>query len=193
MNRSMNRWSQAQGINMDTEAPQLVLVMPRRELFRVHGFTRKVDMDILLSLAEDSWYAAPHTLVNNADAKEVRLGLVVIRNSDGEQFLVDENGVALHATLIPPEAGILGPGLAALKQLALLSGKKMLGVDQAQVELVGYCNDDSLPECRPYFLLVYCLRVSAQQPTPSGFNWISRSTIAGVPLDPVSALVLGHW
>jgi hypothetical protein len=188
---------------MHADAPQLVLAMPRRELFRVHGFTRKVDLDILESLADDSWYAAAQTLINNPDAKEVRLGVVIIRQDEGEQFLVDENGVALHATLIPPEVGILGPGLAALKQLALLAGKKLLSVEhdnidqvkieQVRVELVGYCNDDTLPECRPYFLLVYALRVPAQHVAPTGFSWISRRAIAGVPLDPVSALVVGQW
>jgi hypothetical protein len=182
----------------------LVLAMPRRELFRINGFTRKIDMDILHSLAEDTWYAMPDTLENNYDAKEVRLGVVVTRdlhNSSSqtssqqrtEQILIDEHGVALHATPIPPEAGQLGPGLVSLRQLALVAGRTMVGVANASVELVGYCNDDSLPECRPYFLLVYRLRVPATDVTPAGMNWISRSALSGVPLDPVSALVMGSW
>ena len=108
----------------------------------------------------------------------------------GEQVLVDSHGVALHSTPIPPEVGHLGPGLAALRQLALVAGRTLLGITNGTVELVGYCNDDSLPECRPFFLLVYRLRVPPDAPAPAGMNWISRSAIGGVPLDPVSALVV---
>ncbi len=169
----------------------LVLAMPRRELFRINGFTRQVDLEILHSLADDSWYAAPASLVGNFDAKEVRLGLVVVRAQDGaDQVLVDGHGVALHATPIPPEVGHLGPGLAALRQLALVAGRTLLGITNGTVELIGYCNDDTLPECRPFFLLVYRLRVPADAPAPGGMNWISRPAISGVPLDPVSALVI---
>lgn len=169
----------------------LVLAMPRRELFRINGFTRQVDLEILHSLADDSWYAAPTSLVGNFDAKEVRLGLVVMRAQDGaDQVLVDSHGVALHATPIPPEVGHLGPGLAALRQLALVAGRTLLGITNGTVELIGYCNDDTLPECRPFFLLVYRLRVPTGAPAPTGMNWISRPAISGVPLDPVSALVI---
>lgn len=169
----------------------LVLAMPRRELFRINGFTKHVDLEILHSLADDSWYAAPASLVGNFDAKEVRLGLVVIRAQDGaDQVLVDSHGVALHATPIPPEVGHLGPGLAALRQLALVAGRTLLGISNGTVELIGYCNDDTLPECRPFFLLVYRLRVPSGAPAPAGMNWISRPAISGVPLDPVSALVI---
>lgn len=169
----------------------LVLAMPRRELFRINGFTRQVDLEILHSLAEDSWYAAPSSLVGNFDAKEVRLGLVVMRAQDGtEQVLVDGHGVALHATPIPPEVGHLGPGLAALRQLALVAGRTLLGIGTGTVELIGYCNDDTLPECRPFFLLVYRLRVPADAPAPAGMQWIPRPAINSVPLDPVSTLVI---
>ncbi len=169
----------------------LVLAMPRRELFRINGFTRQVALEILHSLAEDSWYAAPASLVNNLDAKEVRLGVVVTRLAAGvEQVLIDSHGVVLHATPIPPEVGHLGPGLVALRQLALVAGRTLLGITAGTVELSGYCNDDTLPECRPFFLLVYRMRVPPEAPAPAGMNWVSRSVIGGVPLDPVSALVV---
>ncbi len=171
----------------------LVLAMPRRELFRINGFTRKIEMDILESLSGDTWYAMPASLEHNYEAKEVRLGVVVTREQRGEQILINEYGVALHATPIPPEAGQLGPGLVSLRQLALVAGKTLVGVSNANVELVGYCNDDSLPECRPYFLLVYRLRVPVTEATPPGMNWISKAALHGVPLDPVSALVMGSW
>jgi hypothetical protein len=169
----------------------LVLAIPRRELFRISGFTRQVDLEILHSLAEDSWYAAPAALVGNFDAKEVRLGLIVVRGGErDEHVLVEGNGVALHATPIPPEVGHLGPGLAALRQLALVAGRTMLGIGNGTVELVGYCNDDSLPECRPFFLLIYRMRVPLETPAPAGMAWISRTGIGAVPLDPVSTLVI---
>lgn len=169
----------------------LVLAMPRRELFRINGFTRQVDLEILASLADEAWYAAPASLAGNFDAKEVRLGLIVLRAQDGgDQVLVDSHGVALHSTPIPPEVGHLGPGLVALRQLALVAGRTLLGITGGTVELIGYCNDDALPECRPFFLLVYRLRVPGDAPAPSGMNWISRAAIGGVPLDPVSALVV---
>jgi len=169
----------------------LVLAMPRRELFRINGFTRQVDLEILHSLADDSWYAAPAALAGNFDAKEVRLGLIVMRAQDcAEQVLVDGHGVVLHTTPIPPEVGHLGPGLAALRQLALVAGRTLLGISNGTVELIGYCNDDTLPECRPFFLLVYRLRVPPDTIAPPGLSWVSRSVIGGVPLDPVSALVI---
>ena len=169
----------------------LVLAMPRRELFRISGFTRRVDLEILASLEEDSWYAAPASLVGNFDAKEVRLGVIVMRAGAGaEQVLVDSHGVALHATPVPPEVGHLGPGLAALRQLALVASRTLIGISSGTVELIGYCNDDTMPECRPFFLLVYRMKVPPEAPAPAGMNWISRAVIGGVPLDPVSALVV---
>jgi hypothetical protein len=169
----------------------LVLAMPRRELFRVVGFTRQVDLAVLASLEDEAWFAAPAALVGNFDAKEVRLGLVVARGENGgDQVLVSEQGVVLHATAIPPEVGHLGPGLAALRQLALVAGRTLLGIGNGTVELIGYCNDDSLPECRPFFLLVYRLRVPVGTPAAAGMNWVSLQSLGGVPLDPVSTLVV---
>jgi hypothetical protein len=168
----------------------LVLAMPRRELFRVSGFTCQVDLAILQSLADESWYAAPPTLVDNFEAKEVRLGLIAVRREpDGDQALVSEGGVLLHATPIPPEVGAMGPGLRALRQLALAAGTELVGGARCQVELIGYCNDDALPECRPFFILVYRLRVPPGWASPAGMSWIGVPRLAGVPLDPVSVLV----
>lgn len=179
---------------MDT-APDLVLAIPRRELYRVSGFTRKVDFAILDMLADETWFAAPVTLVGNLDAKEVRLGVIAERSGDDgkPQLLVEEAGVLVHAASIPPEAGALGPGLAALRKLALVSGRHLVGVDSGTVELVGYCNDESLPECRSFFLLVYRLRLPAGTPAPASMSWISAANLAGVPLDPVSALIAHGW
>ncbi len=168
----------------------LVLAMPRRELFRVSGFTVQVALEVLQSLADESWYAAAPSLVGNLDAKEVRLGLIAVRgDAGGDQLLVSESGVLLHATPIPPEAGAMGTGLRAMRQLALAAGTQLMGGARCQVELIGYCNDDALPECRHFFILVYRLRVPENCPAPAGMSWISQRRLAGVPLDPVSVLV----
>jgi hypothetical protein len=172
------------------DGDHLVLAMPRRELFRINGFTRSIDLTVLASLEEDAWFAAPAALAGNFDAKEVRLGLVVARGGEGgDQLLVSEHGVLLHATPIPPDVGALGPGLRALRQLALVAGRHLVDSQQGTVEMIGYCNDDTLAECRAYFLLVYRLRLPAGAPAAAGMSWIALSHLARVPLDPVSTLI----
>lgn len=177
------------------DVPDLVLAIPRRELYRVTGFTRTIDFAILDMLADETWFAAPAALVGNLDAKEVRLGVVAERpGEDGRpQLLVEDAGVLVHAASIPPEVGTLGPGLAALRQLALVSGRHLVGSERGTVELVGYCNDESLPECRAFLLLIYRLRVPAHTPAPPTMGWVGAAGLAGVPLDPVSALVAHSW
>jgi hypothetical protein len=171
----------------------LVLAMPRRELFRISGFCRAMDFAVLDSLSEESWFAAPPSLRDNFDAKEVRLGLVSMRrDGESEQVLVSEAGVVLHATPIPPEVGVLGQGLRALRNLALAAGTQLLERPGGQIELIGYCNEESLPECRWFFILVYRLRVPPGSPPPAGMSWIGIDHLRGVPLDPVSALVAAH-
>jgi hypothetical protein len=177
---------------MGDEQP-LVLAMPRRELFRISGFCRTVDFSVLDSLAEESWFASPQSLLDNFDAKEVRLGLIVVRaEPGGDQALISESGVLLHATPIPPEVGTLGHGLRALRNLAFAAGCEMMGARDGQVELIGYCNDESMPECRQFFILVYRLRVSAEAAAPADMSWIGVGHLHGVPLDPVSAIIAGQ-
>jgi hypothetical protein len=169
------------------EDPQLVLAMPRRELFRIQGFVPPNDIAVLESLADEAWFAAPEALASNFDAKEVRLGLIVTRQKEA---LVSEAGVLLHATPVPPESGQLGTGLAALKHFALAAGKQLLGVQVGRVEMIGFCNEDAMPECRGIFLLVYRMRVADDAAAPTGLAWVPFASLAAMPLDPVSALVV---
>ena len=180
--------SDAAGSGDPAPADPLVLAMPRRELFRVSGFTTQVDLTILESLAEDSWYALSSSLVGNFDAKEVRVGLVVVR---GREVLIDEHGSLLHATPILPEIGKLGAGIKALRDLAALAGSHFLGVPRVRVELAGYCNDDSLAELRNVFVLVYRCRAPEDCAAPAGMAWVAHADIPRHPLDPASALVSG--
>ncbi len=172
---------------MDAQ-PEMVMAMPRRELFRIQGFVPPNDLAVLESLAEESWFASPAVLQGDFDAKEVRLGIVAVR---GGEALIDADGVLLHATPIPPEVGSLGgSGLAVLRKLALGAGRLMVGTSEGRVELVGFCNEDAMPECRGIFLLVYRFTIPAHIAPPSGMRWLGRVALGHEPLDPVSALVL---
>ena len=165
---------------------QLVLAMPRRELFRIQGFVPPSDLQVLESIAEESYYAAPRLIAADFDAKEVRLGLVLLQ---GQQVLVSDHGVLLHATSVPPETGRMGTGLGALKQFALAAGRQLMGIADGRIELAGFCNEDALQECRGIFILVYKFRVPDSAQAPEGMSWIPLVRLGAVPLDPVSALV----
>lgn len=172
---------------MDADPP-LVLAMPRRELFRIQGYVPPNDLAVLESLAEESWFATPELLAADIDAKEVRLGLVVVRR---DEVLIDADGVLLHATSIPPSIGGLGSSsLAALRSLALRAGQALLGITQGQVELAGFCNEDAMVECRGIFVLVYRYRAPERTDAPAGLSWVSRHALSSIPIDPVSALVV---
>jgi hypothetical protein len=176
------------GEAMAAENEPLVMAMPRRELFRVNGFTTRVDLGVMESLAEEAWFAAPSTLSGNFDAKEVRLGLVVTR---ADQVLISEQGCLLHMTPIMPEVANLGVGLRALRELAVLAGRQFLGGVACQVELLGYCNDDAMADIRPFFILVYRCQAAGDCAAPEHMSWVSRQQLAAFPLDPVSAMVSG--
>lgn len=166
----------------------LVLAMPRKELFRINGFVTTIDMAIIEAVAEDSWYGAASTLINNFDAKEVRLGLVVCQ---GDQVLIDEGGNLLHTTRIGPEVAKLGKGLKALRDLARLAGAHFLGVDSVRCELAGFLNEDALAEHRHAFYMVYRCRIGEPVAPPHGMTWVGVQHLVSMPLDPVSIVVTG--
>lgn len=181
--------SAAQPTQSLAPADQLVMAMPRKDLYTISGFTTRIDLNIIESLAEDVWFAAAASLVNNFDAKEVSLGLVVTR---GDQVLVDESGCLLHTTRIGPEISRLGRGLKALRDLARLAGAHFLGVDQVPCEMIGYVNDDTLPSHRHAFFVVYRCRVPDDVDPPSGLSFVSARHLPSMPLDPVSIVVAGE-
>lgn len=168
----------------------LVMAMPRRELYKVMGFTRGIDYTVLESLDQEHWFTLPSMVRGNPDAKEVRLGLVVTRLVDGgEQVLVEESGVLLHAAPIPPEFERFGSGLRALRELARAAAAQLVGGKVAGIEMIGYLNDDSLVECRDAFLLIYRARLPSAHPPPAGMTWIGGPRLRDVALDPVSSLM----
>ena len=164
----------------------LVLAMPRRDLFRIAGFCTRVDLAILESLADDTWYAAASSLVGNLDAKEVRLGLIVQR---GDHVLVDEAGALLQTTRVGPDAARLGAGVKVLRDLAQLAVAHFLAVPRVRVELTGYLNEDSLPELRHAFIFVYRCHAPEGTGAPAGQSWVPIRQLAALPLEPASVLV----
>lgn len=164
----------------------LVLAMPRRELFRFTGFTTAIDLAVIESLGQESWYAVASTLVSNFDAKEVRLGLLLER---GEQVLLDEAGSILHTTRLGPEVGALGSGIKALRDLALLAGARFVGVERVRCELTGFLNEEAIPGYRGAMVLVYRCRVPEEAQTPQAMNWVSRRQLAQLPIDPVAVMI----
>lgn len=177
-----------------THEEPLVLAMPRRELFRVSGFTPKVDLVVLDSLSHESWFAAPSAIRQDIDTKEVRIGLVVRRPGaeKGGDLLISEDGVAVHCAAVPPEVERFGGRLPALKTLARTGGLALIGggLNQGGIELIGYGQDDSLQELRSCFLLIYRLQIAAGQAAPIGYSWVSAGALRGVALDAVSTVVL---
>ena len=169
-----------------TDDDPLVLAMPRRELFRFSGFTTAIDLALIESLSNESWYTVASTLVSNFDAKEVRLGLLFER---GDFVLLDAGGALLHTTSVGPEVGKLGSGIKALRDLALLAGARFVGVERVRCELTGFLNEDGIPGYKEAMILVYRCRVSEDAQSPPGMNWVGRAQLASLPVDPVSVLI----
>ncbi len=169
------------------EDSPLVLAIPRRELFRLQGFTTGMDLRVLDSLAEETYFSAPDLLIDSMDAKEVRLALVVVTPS---LVLVTEAGVLLHTTSIPPQVAQFGKGLLGLRTLAELAGATLLGLKKCRVELSGLLNDDTMPECRQFLTVAYVLQALEDTAAPAGMIWVSRGALRQLPLDPVSAMAV---
>lgn len=168
----------------------LVMAMPRERLWTVSGFIRKVDMAILEAVAADTWFATAQAISEDPEAKRVRIGLLVCR---GDEALVSEAGEMLHACDVPAEVGRFGTGLLALRELARAAAAELLKTPVQRIHLLGYLNDDALPETRPFLIMVYEVQAPAGSQAPTGMNWIQRRRLADLPLDPVSVLVVDGW
>jgi len=165
----------------------LVMAMPRRELYAVQGFHRRVDMRVIASLAEESWFSLPDVLAEDIDAKEIRLGVVLRR---GDEILLDGQGEAIFMTPVPAQATGLGQGLEALKNLARGASEQVIGAASERVLLSGYLNDDKNPDLRPYVVLVYEVYFPPATDAPAELEWIGREELASRPVDIVSLQVL---
>lgn len=161
----------------------LVMGMPRRELFTVRGFVTAIDLAVLNSLEDESWFATAAILADDVEAKEVQVGVVFSRES---QVLLNEDGIIMHVATVPAEAMELGPVLRSLRDLARMGAEQMMDAQARSVTLRGYFNDDHMESVRPYFIMVYEVVFAADTPAPQGYSWVDRRHLRDVALEPLS-------
>ena len=171
---------------MEEEAP-LLRAMPRRPLYGLSGFSAKIDLEVLSAVAEEGWCATAAALAADVDCKEVRLGVLVVRRGAGvSEGLVDGAGRLLLPVMIPPEV----EGLPGFRKLALSVAQARCAAVRG-VELAGFLNDETDPDLRRVFLLVYRAVVPAGTPAGDGMAWMARPALAALTeLDPASRLVV---
>lgn len=170
---------------MDDEEP-LVRAMPRGPLYGLQGFSSRIDINVLSAVAEDGWCSTRSAIAADVDAKEVRVGaLVVRRDPSGAQALLDGGPAVLGLADVLPEVN----GLAGLKQLGQRLARERCPTVRG-VEMAGYLNDDRHPDLRRVFVLVYRAVVPAGTPAGDGMSWVSRQALSGMALEPVSAQIL---
>jgi hypothetical protein len=169
----------------------LVLAMPRRELYRVSGFAARVALDVLQSVAEESWFATPAAIAADVDAATVHLGVCAVRGTGAARAaLVRADGALLHTAPIPSGVGTLGEGLLGIRLLAQAAGARLTGGERPPVALAGYLHDAALPGLGPALVLVYRLNLDATHPAPPGADWVPLAALPATPLDPLSALAI---
>ena len=183
--------TQGQVGESDTQVPPLVMAVPRADLFAIQGFETRVSLQVLESINEDHWFAQSDTIASDINAKELRCGLI-IHNSVGE-YLVHEDGVAVHTSSISPLVNNLGTGLKALREMGRIAANHLTDQAVIDIQLSGYFNDDHLEEARPYFLLVYVVRVRDDVALPSPLLWCPASELADQALDVVSSIIVSSW
>lgn len=168
---------------MEEEAP-LLRAMPRRPLYGLSGFSTRIDLAVLTAVADEGWCATASAIAADIDCKEVRIGVVVVRpGAAAPEGLVDGAGRLLLPVQIPPDV----EGLPGFKKLAQTAARgRCLAVKG--VEMAGYLNDDSTPDLRRVFVLVYRAAVPAGTPAPEGMTWIARPALA-MSADSLSQLV----
>ncbi len=166
------------------EDSRLVLAMPRRELFKISGFSNQVDLSVIESLTEESFFARRPVLVGNLDAKEVRLGLIGMR--DG-RVLVDSTGKMLHLSPVWPESVREGFAPRVLREVAAVSAERLFGEEGCRVELCGCCNEDVMADVRHSFILIYRCFLNVDEP-PAGMVWVEVPLLDSIALEPLSAL-----
>jgi hypothetical protein len=168
-----------------SDGAELVLAMPARELFAVTGFTTELAMPVLESLGEEAWFALPEAIRDDPMAREVRLGLVIVRGAPGaREVLARADGTILDLSVLLPEH-LPGPGLGALKRHAQAVARTRCGLPAAAncgVEVVGYIHDSKLPDLRHVVVPVYRAVVGPDTPAPSDTSWLSAASLTGLRL-----------
>lgn len=179
------------GVPMD----DLVMVMPCREFIALRGFSPRIDLAVLDSIQDDTWFAVPAAAEQDPTAVVVQLGLVLLCAG---QVLTGGDGQYLRMAPIPPEALTSRTGLAALKALAEQRTLDLLGV-RGRSELAGLVHE---PKLLPrQVLLVYRSIVPAgtgaggagegagawrspAEVVARSSAWLERAVIAAIPGAP---------
>ena len=179
--------------HVPTDDETLVLAMPAREMFAASGFVSTISMAVLDSLGDETWFALPSALAEDLMAREVRLGVMVVRGAPGSrEALVATDGRLLDISTLAPEQ-IGGSGLALLKRRAMVLACALAGLPagtRCGVELAGYVSDGRLPGLKHAVILVYRAVVPPETPAPGSSSWIRCGSLAGVTTNPLCALVV---
>ena len=172
------------------DGDELVLAMPARELFAATGFVPTPSMPVLESLGEETWFALPTVIREDPLAREVRLGLVVVRETPtGREVLAQADGTILTLITVTPDL-LPHAGLAPLKRLAQESARIRCGLTAAcGVTLAGLINDPLLPGLGSIVVPIYRTVAPPGTEAPAGATWIGTGALARLPLAPACALV----
>ena len=162
----------------------LVMAIPARELFQLAGFTSRLDVAVLGSIAEEAWFARPDVVQADLAARAVWVGVFAERQQDGQrELLIDEEGRVLHTVPVTAQAG--AADLAGLRRLAQRTGAARFGQD-GRCELAGGWCDHRVVELRGVLVLVYRMSPGAG----AIGTWISPMAVAGMPLSPLCRAIL---
>ena len=158
--------------------------MPRRAPCRT-GVCRDIDISVIESLAVESWFALPKAVSDDFNAKEVRIGILITRR----KRLVSEDGTAVYQSARRSDK--LGEGIQCLKKLAQVAADGLLSHPATGSVLVGYLNDDKDEDLRGYMHMIYRVHADPSESDVEGAAWVSAEGLKMVPLEPVSALIVG--
>ena len=150
----------------------LVLAVTTRECISLRGFTPRIELGMLESLQEETWFTQPALIRNDPLAAEVRL---VLLYQHVDHVLIDEQGrFAADQPLFPNTFGA-GPGLPGLKQYVQGLALTRLG-HACGCELAGYAFH---PIDQPHlFYLVYRCRVGLATGVPiASASWVLASAL----------------
>lgn len=150
----------------------LVLAVTTRECIALRGFSPRIELGMLESLQEETWFAQPAIIRTDPLAAEVRL---VLFYQQADHVLIDERGRFAADYPLLPEAFSMGAGLPGLKQHVQGLARAHLGISSG-CELAGYAfNPVALPHL---FFLAYRCHVgpAAVIPAESG-SWVPSSSL----------------
>ena len=91
---------------------ELVLAVTTRECISLRGFTPRIELGMLESIQEETWFTQPALIRNDPLAAEVRL---VLLYQHVDHVLIDEQGCFAADQPLFPDTFAAEPGLPGLK------------------------------------------------------------------------------